>query len=207
MLVIEHLKTRRLASAVEISHALRVTPANIRHHLAVLQEEGVVRVAGERAAGGRGRPILLYSLTEQLQAHNLDMLSHTLLQEFVASLPDEERAVTLERVAKRLAGQVEPPSGSLTQRLNGAIRRLNELHYQARWEARRDAPRLILGHCPYAAILSRHPELCQMDAALLECLLAAPISQTARLATDPRGEVYCSFDVLRSTVRELSEKE
>jgi len=194
-LIIDHLKERRLSSADEIAHAIQVTPANIRHHLAVLLDEGVVQIAGERPADGRGRPTYLYSLTEELQSHNLDGLARALLQELLEALPEQERMLALGRVADRLVDRSTPPMGGLTQRLYAAIRQLNEIHYQARWEARADAPRLRLGHCPYAAILPEHPEMCQMDRMLIEGLLDAPAVQTARLAKDSRGEIYCMFKI------------
>jgi predicted ArsR family transcriptional regulator len=205
-LIIEHLKTRRTASATEIGHAIRVTPANIRHHLEVLMDEGVVQIAGERPSDGRGRPTHLYSLVEQVKGHNLDGLASALLQESLETLPEEERKMTLERVANRLIEYSIPSVGGLTQRLYSAIRQLNNLNYQARWEAHADAPRLQLGHCPYAAILPGHPELCQMDGKLLERLLNAPVLQTAKLSRNSRGEAYCSFKILLSTARDLPVK-
>jgi predicted ArsR family transcriptional regulator len=76
------------------------------------------------------------------------------------------------------------------------------MRYQARWEAHADAPRLTLGHCPYAAILPEHPELCALDAALLETLLGAPATQVAKLARDGRGGMYCLFVIAVSTAEE-----
>jgi predicted ArsR family transcriptional regulator len=81
----------------------------------------------------------------------------------------------------------------MTQRLAKAVLRLNELGYQARWEAHSEAPHVILGHCPYALILPEHPELCQMDAHLLESLLGQPARQTKKLAVDSNGKHYCQF--------------
>jgi DeoR family transcriptional regulator, suf operon transcriptional repressor len=203
MLIIEHLKTKRTAPASEIAHAIRVTPANIRHHLSVLLDEGVVQVVGDKPADGRGRPVHLYSLTEQVQEHNLDRLASALLQEFLEPLPAEEREVALERLVKHLIEPGVPLLAGLTQRLNAAIHQLNELNYRARWEARADAPRLLLEHCPYARILPKHPELCQMDAKLLEALLGTPVTQNAKLAQDRRGNTYCQFVPNLKTVRKL----
>jgi predicted ArsR family transcriptional regulator len=91
------------------------------------------------------------------------------------------------------ASQPASQPASLTHRLYQAIQRLNQMGYQARWEAHSEAPRLLLGHCPYAAILSKHPELCQMDAYLLEELMGVPADQIKKLAQDSRGARYCLF--------------
>jgi predicted ArsR family transcriptional regulator len=70
---------------------------------------------------------------------------------------------------------------------------LNELQYQARWEASAWGPRLILGHCPYAAIVSDHPELCRMDAFLLETKIGKPVEQTGKLQINDTGLPFCTF--------------
>jgi predicted ArsR family transcriptional regulator len=86
-------------------------------------------------------------------------------------------------------------SAHLTQRLSQAILLLNKMSYQARWEARAQAPSIIFSHCPYLAILAANPELCQLDAVLLQQLLASPVDQTARLVLDQRGLRQCIFQV------------
>jgi predicted ArsR family transcriptional regulator len=200
--ILDHLQTKQIVSALEVSRALSMTPANARHHLAILVDEGAVKITGDRPPSGRGRPAYLYSPARQAQQHNLDRLASGLLEEFFKRLPEEEQREALRRIARRFQGE-EPGkgAGSLTQRLNQAVKRLNDLHYQARWEAHAQAPRLTLGHCPFAAILPAHPELCQMDADLLEGLLGVPAQQTARLATDSRGATYCRFAMMKSNAQ------
>jgi len=78
-------------------------------------------------------------------------------------------------------------------RLNQTIRRLDEMNYQARWEASSQGPRVILGHCPYAAILAENPELCQMDAVFLSSQLGQAVDQVAKLERGPQGIPHCIF--------------
>jgi predicted ArsR family transcriptional regulator len=199
--ILDHLRTRRTTTAMEIARVLRMTPANARHHLNSLAGEGVIEAVGQLSPGGKGRPSRLYRLADPAQRHSLDNLTCALLEELVSRLPAEEQEAALERLARRLGGskttpapEQEPaPVRPLSQRLYAAVHRLNELHYSARWEAHRQAPRLILGRCPYAAIIDRHPELCVMDAHLLEGLAGAPVRQIARLEPDGQGEPQCVF--------------
>ncbi|RPI25063.1 MAG: ArsR family transcriptional regulator [Chloroflexota bacterium] len=192
----EYLQTRRAASAAELARALHMTSANVRHHLAILAEEGVVEVVGEQRSAGRGRPTRFYGLTGQATQNNLDGLASALLLELRDRLPPEEFAGMLHKVAGRLSLDDGTRGGKgLVQRLFRAVNRLNEMNYQARWEARADAPRVILGHCPYAAILPEHPELCQLDALILEKMLGASATQVARLALDPQGMPHCVFAI------------
>jgi len=83
----------------------------------------------------------------------------------------------------------------LPRRLTLAVDRFNELHYQARWEAGIDGARFILGHCPYAAIVAEYPELCRMDAYLLEQRSGSPVEQMAKLQPSAKGYPFCVFRV------------
>jgi len=192
--ILDYLQSKDLASASELSHALKMTTANVRHHLRVLAEEGAIEVISQRPAQGRGRPALLYNLTQQAHRHNLDGLASAMLETLVTSQSSEGRSEALQQIARALAsaGNQKTPV-HLTQRLFRAIQRLNEMGYQAHWEAHREAPRLVLGHCPYASILPEHPELCLMDASLLENLLGVPAQQAKKLAQDSQGASYCLF--------------
>jgi predicted ArsR family transcriptional regulator len=191
--ITEYLSHRQRASAVDMSRALHLTAADIRHHLAILEAEGVVTITSQRPASGRGRPTSLYQLTSQAASNNFDALSSALLAETRRSVPELEQTAFHKRLAQRLAGDNYLPVRNPSQRYVNAVKQLNQMKYEARWEARADAPQVIFSHCPYAAILPGHPELCQMDAELLEVLLAIPISQTAKQQPNPRGIPQCLF--------------
>lgn len=193
-LLLDYLASHRVATAKELSRGLQVTAADIRHHLKVLIDEGVVESIGRRQPAGRGRPARVFRLSQQTVGENLGILAGALLSEALNNNPNDDQQEYLQRVAKLLAGD-GALHRNLTRRLYQATQRLNELNYQARWEAHTDAPQVIFGHCPYASILERHPELCQLDARLLEGLLGTPVSQVARLAQDERGAFTCKFRV------------
>jgi predicted ArsR family transcriptional regulator len=191
--ITEYLSHRQRASAVDMSRALHLTAADIRHHLSILEMEGVVTITSQRPASGRGRPTSLYQLTSQAASNNFDALSSALLAESRRSLPEPEQKAFHKRLAQHLAGDKYQPARNPSQRFVNAVEQLNRMNYQARWEARPDSPQVIFSHCPYASILPGHPELCQIDAELLSLLLASPIQQTARLQQNPRGIPQCIF--------------
>jgi predicted ArsR family transcriptional regulator len=115
-----------------------------------------------------------------------------LLDLWQSNLPDEKRETGLRFLAQRLAGETDL-SLPIMKRLVRTVARLNELRYQAHWEASAVGPRLILGHCPYAAIIADHPELCRMDAFLLEARLGSSVEQTAKLQMSEKGLPFCAF--------------
>ena len=192
--ILDYLENHSSVTAEELSHALHMTSANVRHHLAILLKMKFVEIIGERPPKERGRPSKVFSLSRERMGENLDLLAHALLQVAMQSREPAEQEKFLKNVARALI-RGDPPRGSLTQRLFQTVRKLNEMNYRARWEAHAEAPCLILKHCPYQSILREHPELCEMDAHLLEEMLGVPVQQTARLARDPDGGRYCMFRI------------
>jgi len=188
--IIDYLQTNRMATSVEMSRALLVTPANIRHHLKVLKSTGLVKVIGSRTGHGQGRPKLLYSLTENALKQNLAGLASALFKTMFVDPSNQDHK--LNQIAAQLLGDYRPAENIHT-RLNQTIERLNQLLYQATWEASPDGPRLIFRNCPYATILNEHPILCRVDEELLSLLLDDPIRQTAKLERTPDGEPHCAF--------------
>lgn len=207
--ILEYIQAQRTMTIKELSDVFHSTEANIRHHLSILQQDGLITVVGERSAAGRGRPSQVFGPSKHHLGNNLDLLVDALLSEIEASLPEAVQQRLLEKVSTRLSTAIQVPAGSSSGgeasvppasqglpsplRLIQAVQQLNMRHYQARWEARPDAPRVILGHCPFAAVIDNHPWLCQMDTSLLEGLLGHPLEQVARLAPDGRGGKHCIF--------------
>jgi predicted ArsR family transcriptional regulator len=99
-------------------------------------------------------------------------------------------SVTVEALAKRLAGESDFERQPVPKRLNAVVERLNQMKYHARWEAGAGGPRIIFVHCPYVAILAKRPELCRMDAVLLGELMGGSAEQ---LGTIREGSSICVF--------------
>ena len=172
--VLAYLMKTRTASAREISRALKMSAPTVRHHLRVLVSDGRLETLSVRGREGRGRPEKVYSIPRAALGDNLSALSETLLTEAGSS-------VRVEALAKRLAGESNIKSQPVAKRLNLVVEKLNQMNYHARWEAGPQGPRILFGHCPYASIIRRHPELCQMDAALLKELFGENMEQIAKI--------------------------
>jgi predicted ArsR family transcriptional regulator len=192
--IIKYLHSHRSATSTELGRALLVTPANIRHHLKLLEKDDLVKVIGHEAAHGRGRPTNLYGLTDHALTHNLDGLSDALLGTlFSCELPTK---VIVNRVARNLIGTYKPASTRLTL-MKRVVEKLNQLKYEAAWEASPNGPKIIFRNCPYALIISEHPEICDIDTAMLTYALKRPFIQSAKLERSPDGSSHCAF-VLQS---------
>jgi predicted ArsR family transcriptional regulator len=182
--VLNHLKKTRSASAREIARALKMSAPNVRHHLSILCEDGRVEMTESRPRDGRGRPENLYSLAQSALGDNLPVLADALLSE----------GMNTKKIGGRIAktqGLSELSKQPIAKRLHLLVEKLNEMHYQSRWEAGAEGPRVILGRCPYSQVIENHPELCKMDEALLAEALARPIFRTRKGEAVPRG--LCPF--------------
>ena len=170
--VLAHLKKTRVASAREIARALKMSAPNVRHHLSVLCSDG--RVDALRTAvnnrEGRGRPEKIYSLSQAALGDNLSALVNALLIESSSKL-------NVKNVASHLLDLSQFINLPITKRLALLVEKLDEMHYQVRWEAGAEGPRVIFGRCPYGKVIDGHPEICKMDLALLEMALGRPVIQ------------------------------
>lgn len=182
--VLSYLTKNRSASAREISRALKMSAATVRHHLRVLTADGRLELSFVRGREGRGRPEKIFSLPLSALGDNLSALGDAVLTEAGTS-------VRMEAVAKRLAGEANFANHPIAKRLNLTVNQLNEMNYHARWEAGPQGPRLIFGHCPYAKIIEKHPELCQMDEELIGQLMGDSALQMFKIGAD--GSATCVF--------------
>jgi predicted ArsR family transcriptional regulator len=194
--ILDYLRKQQTASVHELSSALAMTGANVRHHLAVLESDDLIELISQRREG-RGRPGNIYGLSRRVLGDGLDGLAGAMFEVWLRDASKAVREAGLRSVALRLGGLIPPGSDTLLpRRLTQAVDRLNELHYQARWEAGVNGARIFLGHCPYAAIIASYPELCRMDAFLLEQRTGLPVEQTTRLQPGAKGYPFCTFQVI-----------
>lgn len=174
--VLTYLTKNRTASAREVSRSLKMSAATVRHHLRVLSADGRLEMDAVRGRDGRGRPEKVYSLPRAALGDNLSALGDALLTEAGSK-------VKMEAVAKRLAGDDDFESQPIAKRLNLVVEKLNHMNYHARWEAGAEGPQIHLGHCPYAAIVGEHPELCEMDMSLISQMISRPALKEERSET------------------------
>ena len=180
--VLAHLKKIRAASSREIARALKMSAPNVRHHLSVLCSDGRVEFFAVNHRGGRGRPEKMFSLSQAALGDNLSMLADALLIEAGLTLRQGSgQALKVQGIASHLLDFNPFTNLPITKRLALLVEKLNEMHYQARWEAGAEGPRVIFGRCPYGRIIDGHPELCKMDAALLKNALGNKVEQTAKI--------------------------
>jgi predicted ArsR family transcriptional regulator len=192
--ILAYLSENHIATAAVLSRATRLTGADIRYHLSGLLDDGLVeRVppgpgasASPAPSARRGRPAVAYRLAAAAQTNNLAGLAAALLDVLGES--------ALPAVAEALAGKDLPNlAAPRIQRLHGCANTLSASGYRASWEAGPNGPRVLLRACPYAAILTNHPELCKIDRLLVERLSGLEFTQTARIDPHTGRPPACVF--------------
>ncbi len=195
--ILKYLQDHNLASALEISRALHMTAANVRHHFAILKNQGLIEEFGSRQSKYRGRPTKLFGLPSNVLDNNINDLAAALLKSFLNGQNLETKFSIL--INHLFPDQIDQDANnSILQLLNHTVQQLNSANYQARWEASPTGPRVILGHCPYAVLQSDYPELCQMDRLFLSHQLNRSIIQITKLERTPEGTPSCVFSALHS---------
>lgn len=193
--LLNYLEKKQVASAKEISSALKMTPANARHHLSILIQQGSVKIVGKRVGPGRGRPQNLYKVAKSDPKNNLKKLIEAIFQELYTAKSDQSRnkEQILRAITDRLTDGDFPDNLNPTQRLNRAVSLLNKSNYAARWEAHSESPHVIFNNCPYLSIVEGLPEICEIDKYILEKMLGLSAFQIAKLELSPLGLNRCVF--------------
>jgi predicted ArsR family transcriptional regulator len=179
--VLRTIKAAGPATVAHLAEVIEISPVSVRHHLAALQADGLVRSTEVRH--GVGRPHLVYMLTEaaheRFPARYL-RLSDRLLDELKATLPAPALEEMFTRMAEgmvaeyraRLAGR------TLEEKMELLMELLGTEGFLARWNRTGETIALTEYSCPYLAIGQRHPEVCAIDQTVIRELLNATVEKT-----------------------------
>lgn len=195
--ILEYLQQKQTATTTELGHVIGLTEANIRHHLHILLSERVIKIAGTRRTHKRGRPVMIYQLEEHAIQSNINALIEAIIEVFIRSQPVDKhptlyRMIALEIISSETEYQIPK---TIPGKLIYAIQRLNDMNYNARWEAHSQAPMIIFRRCPYRQIVDHHPEICVIDQQILELLIESNVSQLDKLSPDISGLPQCIFNL------------
>jgi predicted ArsR family transcriptional regulator len=190
---IAYLRKNQTATVAELARDLQVTPANVRHHLSALQDDGLVVQIESRKGQKGGRPVKVFGLSQAVKGDNLSRFADVLLSELIQNKDGNELAASLERIAEKMADQASPIQGPFSRRLGIIVEFLNQRNYSAHWEAHGSGPRIIFEQCPYAGMAAVHPELCRIDLFFLEKLLGREVEQLAVRERGMRNVPICLF--------------
>lgn len=193
--LLEVLKQRQCSTAGALAEALGVTVPAARRHLQDLLDAGLI-VAGTEKPGGRGRPQIVYRLSEQGEAtfpKRYATLCVDVLRHVQALFGEGAVLRVMDARRLELAGRWQPQlTGSLKERLTRLAALLSEAGYAASVEAEEGALYLVQRNCPSPRVASEFDEVCQAELLLYSELLGVPVRRETRIAS---GAPTCRYRV------------
>jgi len=198
--ILETLGARGALPLDELARAARHSKLALRYHLTQLLDEGLVVSQDVAHRGVVGRPQLLYTLAdgghEQLPKQ-YPQLAEQLVTEIVETLGPKQARALLRRAGRRAAEAANPlrRGAGVEARVNRAAAFLSERGYFAHVEKTDGDLILRVRNCPYRQVVHQHREVCELDLALVDALVDAPLKMTQCLA---HCDCACSFTIRKS---------
>lgn len=188
------LKQRPDLSLAQIAAERRISKVAALHHLATLENQGLVERSYER--NGLGRPAVHFRLSQK----SADIFPQAYTQVSVAALEYIERRLGRDAVV----GMLQERSHDLFEQnrprlaapgLRERVERLAQLRseggYMAEVGGKRGAVIEMREHnCPILAIAGQFPEACEVERRMFESMLHAQVSTSHRVVA---GDPVCRF--------------
>lgn len=202
--IVKLLRRHGSLTVEDLSRALGVTSVAVRHHLDVLEAEGLLASEPERrttaptSANRRGRPRRFYRLTEaadDLFPKNYSGLVQVILDHLETSGGAESvdevfraRRLGIEAdMRKRLEGE------ALAKRVAAVAELQDRSGYMADWEAREDGSFILREHnCAICKVARRFPQVCSNELQLIQNVTQAEVVREQHIAS---GDSICSYRI------------
>jgi predicted ArsR family transcriptional regulator len=174
--ILDILRQGRQATVEDLAERLELTPMTIRHHLNVLQAQGLVESLKVRRLQTVGRPRLVYTLTQaadELFPQAYGELARHLLGEVKERESQARMEQVMQGTAERIAREAPPPVAgqSFEERLDQVCDYLGKLGFLFTWTEMDQGYLLTNANCPYRRVAQEHAEVCGIDTLLLQRLL------------------------------------
>lgn len=190
------------SSIKALAEEVGINGISIRHHLAALEADNLVTSSEERH--GVGRPRLVYSLTEKgaeqfptsylrLTHRLLTLLKETTSQEIISDL--------FSKMGKEIVAEYDFDFGNISdiERLNKIKQILTKEGFIVNWEKEENSFRLKTLSCPYFQIGFEHPEVCNLDYAVISAFFSDPVIIKSCIF---EGDKHCTFEIQRNQEKE-----
>jgi predicted ArsR family transcriptional regulator len=193
--IVGALRSRGAASAFDLAAEFALSPNAIRQQLVILERDGLV--AGKSVRRGKTKPTHEYSLTPQADRYfpqAYDRMLGAVLREVRLAGGDAGVAQIFDGIAKRAVGKMAPglEGKSTLERLEAIADNIRSSGVAVEVEEHDGTIVLREHNCPYANVVSEHPECCTVIHTMLDEVISPEVKQTESLAT---GGAECRFEV------------
>ena len=193
--IVAALRNRRAASAFELAREFGLSPNAIRQQLVILERDGLV--VGKSVRRGKTKPTHEYSLTPQADQYfpqAYDRMLNAVLREVRETQGDAGVATLFSNIGKRAVDRmkVELDGKSTGERVAAVADTIRASGVVVDVERQGDLLILREHNCPYASVVTEHPECCSVIHTMLDGVISPDVVQTESLAT---GGHECRFEV------------
>lgn len=176
-----------------LAQELGLTENAVRTHLADLDRDKIVRQGPDQK--GHRKPFQTFEITEEAE-HSFSRAYPGVLETLVGlletKLPPEELNEILCQVGRNLAARhPEVAYGSIEERAENAVTKLNALGGSGRVE--KDGEDLVIktNGCPLKGLTAKHPNCCCIAASMLDQLIGSDVKDECEHGPNPK----CRFRV------------
>jgi predicted ArsR family transcriptional regulator len=192
--ILQYLRRRGQMTAIELSESLEIGAVGIRQHLALLERDGLVEIAGLRRSVGR--PSHLYQLTPEAERYFpksydtfaveiLDIVADTYGKDAVNRIFSERREKIKNHCEARMQGKSR--AGKVAELASILV----EMGHMCEYEQDQNGAFVLIGHnCPLDCIARYYPQCCIHDKELYQELLGVSIKRETNIAS---GDLSCRY--------------
>ncbi len=194
--ILRILRERGHADASELADELGLSPVTVHYHINVLQREGLLETQPMRQ--GVGRPRNVFTLREiafQKFPQSYHRLSDRLLETLKSRMTEVDIQQLFERIGKEIAAEhaTALQGKPLEQKIDMLVELLGEEGFMSRLDKIGSNDFVLTQYsCPYQYVVTRHPEVCELDLQLMNTALGTPVKREACIV---HGDSVCTFHI------------
>lgn len=199
--VLNTLLTHPRSTINDLAESVGINPISVRHHIARLEAEGLVR--SDEELHGVGRPRRVYFLTEDGVEHfptRYMRLTLRLLEQLKETMPEQKVKELFATMAEGLVedytseGQID--GLNMEERLDFLQKTLHREGFNVEWEKQDKTYHVREINCPYLHISQNHPEVCAVDQTLISAFLDIPAEKVSCIL---HGDAQCTYVIQESS--------
>lgn len=203
--VLNILLQKQRATINELADEVGIHPISVRHHIAKLESLGQIR--SEEIKGSVGRPKRVYSLTqsgmEEFPTRYLT-LSIRLLEQLKGVLPEPTVSKLFREIAADMVddhtAQIDLSRLEFEERLELITKMLEAEGFTIEITPNDSGYEIKGISCPYKHVGEEHPEICMVDQAIIERILATKVEKIHCVLS---GDQYCSYQTPTPPITEI----
>jgi predicted ArsR family transcriptional regulator len=197
--LIELIKRNVEISVDEGAESLGLATTTVRQHLTALEEKGLVETRSQRH--GRGRPRLLYSLTQNGEAffeeHDQEFLSGLMAFLFDRGLGNVVHEY-IEKLGESLSETIDLEGTAVGERIDAMVSFFRQRGFMPELGENADGDTLLtFRHCPYATVADCSERVCDVEKRWIEKLWGGQVERVSHRLDGDDACTYCLADCSR----------